>query len=478
MTTPPFSSNSSPPALRISRRFLPFADVLSDELPLSRLLRLSLFQFTAGMALVLLNGTLNRVMVIELGIPVSLVAMMVALPVMFAPLRALIGHRSDQYRSVLGCRRVPFIWGGTLAQFGGFAIMPFALILLSGDSLGPAWLGTAAAALAFLLVGAGMHTAQTAGLALATDIAPEANRPRVVAMLYLMLLVGMMISSFVFAALLQEFTQLRLIKVVQGAAAVTIVLNVIALWKQEARQPDLTRPDRDRPSFAQSWHALNQQPHTVRLLIAVALGTLGFSMQDILLEPYGGQVLGLSVSATTALTALFAAGMIAAFTLSSRRLGDGADPIRLAGYGTLVGIFAFAAVILSSPLDSPALFRLGTFFIGFGGGFFAVGTLIAVMSLNAHNQNGIALGAWGAVQASAAGLAIAAGGGIRDLVAGMALNGTLGSTLSGTSVGYGAVYYLEIFMLFAALIALGPLANGTFERRNHLEPMGMPEFPA
>jgi hypothetical protein len=38
------------------------------ELPLSRLLRLSLFQVSVGMVAVLLVGTLNRVMIVELGV--------------------------------------------------------------------------------------------------------------------------------------------------------------------------------------------------------------------------------------------------------------------------------------------------------------------------------------------------------------------------------------------------------------------------
>ena len=47
----------------IAPRYLPFVDVATDDVPLSRLLRLSLFQVTVGMALVLLMGTLNRVMI-------------------------------------------------------------------------------------------------------------------------------------------------------------------------------------------------------------------------------------------------------------------------------------------------------------------------------------------------------------------------------------------------------------------------------
>jgi BCD family chlorophyll transporter-like MFS transporter len=113
-------------------RFLPFADVATDDLPLSRLLRLSLFQVSVGIMLVLLVGTLNRVMIVELKVPASLVAIMISLPLLFAPFRALIGYRSDTHRSHLGWRRVPYMWMGTMLQFGGLSMMPFALLVLSG----------------------------------------------------------------------------------------------------------------------------------------------------------------------------------------------------------------------------------------------------------------------------------------------------------------------------------------------------------
>ncbi len=180
------------PRFTIDSRFLPFADAASADLPLHRLLRLSLFQVSVGMALALLNGTLNRVMIVELNVPVWIVSTMIALPLLFAPFRALMGYHSDQHRSVLGWRRVPYIWFGTLLQYGGLGIMPFALLVLSGEGRGPVIVGEIGAALAFLLLGAGLHSTQTAGLALATDIAPTETRPRVVALMYVMLLLGMM----------------------------------------------------------------------------------------------------------------------------------------------------------------------------------------------------------------------------------------------------------------------------------------------
>ena len=442
---------------KLSAGFLPFADAATAELPMGRLLRLSLFQVTVGMAVVLLIGTLNRVMIVELGVPAWLVALMVSLPLVFAPFRAVVGFKSDTHRSVLGWRRVPYLWFGTLIQFGGLSIMPFALILLSGDSHGPMWIGQAAAALAFLLVGAGLHTVQTVGLALATDIAPPKSQPRVVALLCMMLLVGMIGSALLFGLLLANFSQIRLIQVVQGSAVATIVVNGIALWKQEPRDPH--RNIGRQPSFGETWRMFTATPQARRQLVALGLGTVAFSMQDILLEPYGGQVMGLSVGATTAMTALLAVGGLCGFGIGARLLGRGADPYRLAGLAALAGLGAFAAVIFAAPLETQALFATGVFGIGLGAGLFAHCTLTAAMASAPRGHVGLTLGIWGAVQASAAGVAVAAGGLIRDGVALLAEAGRLGPTLETPATGYVAVYAIEIAFLFITLVAVGPLVR-------------------
>jgi BCD family chlorophyll transporter-like MFS transporter len=376
----------------VSLRMLPFADSATAELPLGQLLRLSLFQVTVGMAAVLLIGTLNRVMIVELGLPAWLVATMISLPLLFAPLRMLVGYRSDNHRSVLGWRRVPYIWFGTLMQFGGLAIMPFSLILLSGDSHGPPIIGQAGAALAFLLAGCGLHMTQTAGLALATDLAPARARPKVVALLCLMLLLGTVISALGFGVLLKPFSELRLIQVVQGAAATTMVLNGVALWKQEPR--NRVRIDEVRPTtFRESWRAYTKTGRAGRRLVAIGMGTVAFSMQDVLLEPYGGKVLHMSVSATTTLTALLAIGGATGLGLAARQLNRGADPYRVAGFGALAGLAAFASVIFAAPTGSPPLFAIGVALVGFGAGMFAHGTLTASMNMAHGDATGLALGA-------------------------------------------------------------------------------------
>ncbi|MCY4007243.1 MAG: PucC family protein [Rhodobacteraceae bacterium] len=440
---------------RLGPKYFPFADVASEELPLSRLLRLALFQVTVGMALVMLVGTLNRVMIVELNVPATLVGGMLALPVLFAPLRTFIGFKSDTHRSALGLRRIPYIWKGTLYQFGGFAIMPFALLVLSGYGEAidaPRWIGLSSAALSFLLVGAGVHIVQTAGLALATDLVPDEDQPKVVGLMYVMLLFGMVMAALIYGLLLEEYSPGRLIRILQGTAVLTMALNLLAMWKQEARDRERAQQMETvrHPTFAVAWRDLLARPGMVRLLTVIGLGTFGFGMADVLLEPYGGQALGFSVAGTTRLTALLAAGTLIGFAVASRALGRGGSAEEVARFGALTGIPGFAAIIVSSMAFGPMLFVIGTLVIGIGAGLFGHATLTAAIRAAPRDRVGLSLGAWGGVQATCAGIGIAGAGIVRDLLMATAPDFGLAA-----ATPYNVVFTLEIvFLLLAVLMAV------------------------
>lgn len=473
------------PLMHLTTRILPFSDAASEGLPMGQLLRLSLFQVSVGMATVMLLGTLNRVMIVELSVPATIVAVMIALPVLIAPFRTLLGFRSDTHRSAIGWKRIPYLWFGSLWQMGGLAVMPFALLVLSGQQVtGPSWAGEILAALAFLMTGLGLHMTQTAGLALASDRADDATRPRVVALLYVMFLVGMGVSSLVIGWLLRDFAPFTLIRVVQGAAVVGILLNLIALWRQENVKP-MSREERaaPRPRFREAWADLMAGGQAGRLLAVVFLGTMAFNMQDVLLEPYGGEILGLSVSATTLLTAVWASGALLGFTLAGRMLAQGVNTYRMGAFGILVGIAAFSTVIFAAPLDSHLMFFSGAGLIGFGNGLFAVATLTAAMTMPVTGTagHGLALGAWGAAQATGAGLSIAMGGALRDWIDAMATSGGLGEALNTPATGYSFVYHVEIGLLFVTLAALGPLVRiarvGPRNTQKGSARIGLADFP-
>jgi BCD family chlorophyll transporter-like MFS transporter len=121
----------------------------------------------------------------------------------------------------------------------------------------------------------------------------------------------------------------------------------------------------------------------------------------------------------------------------------------MASRGAMVGIPAFCAVILSAPQASAMLFICRVFSIGFGAGLFGHGTLTATMNSAPAGQAGLALGAWGAVQASTAGAAMALGGIIRDLAA----------QFTGSAMAYSTVYSLEVVLLLLTVLIMNPLVK-------------------
>ena len=468
---------------KISKNILPFSDAGSTNFSLFQLLRLSLFQISVGMATVMLAGTLNRVMIVELLVPASLVAIMIAIPVLIAPLRTFYGHKSDTYKSFIGWKRIPYMWFGSLFQFGGLAIMPFAIIILSGDqTVGPSWAGEVLVAIAFLFTGIGMHITQTVGLALAADRATKENRPRVAALLYFMFLFGMGISAVVIGILLADFSKLRLIQVVQGSAVLTLILNLVAVWRQEQIIINQQKNDKSEKFFL-SWKKFISDRKTNSLIWVVFWGTLAFSMQDVLLEPYGGQILGLSVSETTNLTGVWALGALLGLALAANNSKKTVSSVSNAMTALLIGIVGFSAIIFSSPMQFPFLYFLGTLFIGFGTGLFSVSLLIIAMALSSKTNlgSGFILGSWGAAQAIGAGLGIAVGGILRDVVNKIALSGYLGSTFENNSIGYIFVYHLEILFIFITLIVLGMLSQEINKRKikdHDQKSFGLTEIPS
>jgi BCD family chlorophyll transporter-like MFS transporter len=414
-----------------------------------KVLRLGLFQFGMGLTLAPITGTLNRVLIDNMRISAGLVGLLIAIHYFVSPVRALIGYRSDQQRA-RGRWRTPYIVMGALLTFGGIDTAGFSLVLLSGKGNLPYLPALIICLLIFLAYGVGVNVLETAYLALVSDLTPPKERGRVLAVLWMMLVLGTIVSSVLLGGLLVDYSDERLIAVLQTSALIFIVLTAVSLWKQERMRPDGTvisayEEVRVRVSLSESLRLLWHQRALRGLFVILFLGTAAFASHDILLEPYGGQVLHMSISATTGLTGLWGAAMLVAIPAAGWLLWRGYSPVLPILLGCAVGALGFLVISIASDAALITPFRSGVWLIGMGRGLFIVGSIALVMGLTDRSHAGLFLGLWGVMQALAQGLGAVGGGLARDLA-----EARTGSVV----LGYTAVYGAALFGLLIALLLL------------------------
>lgn len=414
-----------------------------------RVLRLGLIQFGVGLSLAPISGALNRVLITDLNIPAVGVAYLISLHYFISPVRALIGYRSDKARSN-GVWRTPYVVLGVMLTFGGLACAPFALILLSGDGILAFWQAMLICTAIFFAYGAGINILETVYLALVSDITPPDQRGKVISVLWMMLVLGTVTSAIIVSWLLRDYSHVRLIQVMQGSSVVFVLLTVVALWNQERLNTDGTiKSDievvRVRSSLWESLRKLSGQRVLKGLFVVIFIATLAFATHDILLEPYGGQVLGMSVSATMSLTALWGVMTLVGVAGAALLLWQKQSPAILIGMGCSVGLVGFGLISYASQAELVNWFRLGVSFISIGRGLFLVGSIILVMSLVDVSHAGLFLGIWGIVQAMAQGIGVIGGGLVRDVT--QYLTGNV-------ALGYTVVYVGSLTMLFIVLLVL------------------------
>jgi len=411
-----------------------------------RLLRLSLFQFGLGFSVVVFTGTLNRVLITEEGVPATVVGWLLSLSLFVAPIRVLLGARSDTTKRKFGYRRFPYIWFGTMMVFSGLSAAPFALLFLSrtstiGQTSTPFALGMLFSTFIFLIYAIGVHIAQTGYLALVTDIIPRNDRHNAVAFLWVALIIGQIASSLVIGWWLEEYSPFKLVQVLQSSSVIFVLLAIAAIWKQDPAG----MIDGSDESNATRLRAVLADGRNRLFFAVVFLGTFAITGQDVLLEPYGGQVLGMSVNETTRLTAVLGVGMLAAMLAAMAAHRRLASPLVLSLAACIAGLIGFGLIISTGLHRSAPIFAVGAGIIGFANGLFLIGTLSIVMALADTQTAGLYVGLWGLVQTTATG--------IGTLIGGLTRDAAMRASASVTT-GYTTFYSIELVLtvITAALL--------------------------
>jgi BCD family chlorophyll transporter-like MFS transporter len=418
-------------------------------------LRLGLFQFGMGLSLAPLTGTLNRVLIDEARIPAVAVGFLIAIHYFVSPARALIGFHSDQERA-RGNWRTPYVVLGAMLTYGGLATAPFSLILLSGNGAIGFWPAMVICTMIFLAYGIGVNIVETVYLALVSDITAPQERGRVLAVLWIMLVLGTIVSSVLVGMFLIDYNPMRLIRVMQGSAVIFVVLTFLSLWGQERLRPDGTVDSqqeaiRVRLSLGESLRMLASQKMMRGIFALLFIATAAFATHDVLLEPYGGQVLNMSVAATTRLTAWWGVAMLTAIALAGWLLWRGRSPVMPIFLGCASGILGFLIISYASDAALVGPFRAGVWLIGMGRGMFIVGSLALIMTITDQGHAGLFLGLWGVSQALAQGFGTIGGGLARDIA-----QHFTGSVV----IGYTSVYATSLLGLLVALLLLVAMRLG------------------
>jgi BCD family chlorophyll transporter-like MFS transporter len=409
-----------------------------SKMRLTTILRLGLRQFAAGMLSVLALGILNRVMHLELGVALGVVALVVGSQEFVAPVAIPIGHRSDR-RPYFGLHRTPYILGGALLVVVTVILAPWLAFWMAEQQASPV---TVVAGLAlFLAMGVGTYTAGTAYLSLIADLTTEEERGRVIAIVWAMLMLGILAGVFLGVSFLEQYTPQGLVSLFLVGAGIYLVCTVVAVWGLEPRGAAVA-PSSGTVGLrrAVAIMAANRQ---VQLFFGFMVCSQFFMfLQQVVLEPFGGRVFGMSVGETTRFNAFQMAGVLTGMGLAGAFLTRRLGLRRTAALGAAVAAAAFFLLALTAVAVWVEPVRPAILIMGLGLGIFTVGGIALMMGMAAPGQVGLYMGAWTMAQALARGFANLGGGALHDLA--LALSGQV-------TLAYAFVFALEGLGLLVAI---------------------------
>lgn len=407
--------------------------------------RLGLVQAAIGMVVVLMTSTLNRVMVIEVGLAALVPGLLVGLHFAVQVTRPHMGHGSDA-----SGRRTPWILGGMLLLVAASVAAAASTAVTATDRT----LGLALSVVAFTGIGIGISASSTPFLALLAERVEAERRSGAAAMTWILMIVGIIATAGVGGALLDPFSYPRLIAVTAGVGAVALLLCAVALIGNEPVRawPASTGSESAKTSFRDAFREVWAEEGARRFAFFIFVSMLAYSAQDLILEPFAGAVFGMTPGESTQVAGMQHGGVLVgmiAGALGARRWGT---LTRWAAAGCAASAVAFVVLAATAFGGSAGAMRGAVFVLGLANGAFAVGAIGAMMGMMHEGRGGRAglrMGFWGAAQALAYGLGGFAGAAGSDVAR---------WALGAPAAGYATVFVAEaaLFLAAAVLIARAP----------------------
>jgi BCD family chlorophyll transporter-like MFS transporter len=448
----PFTDFASSVAAQTANYQPPTIQSIEPTPMLLKRLQLGLLHVAVAMTLVPINSTLNRVMIKELSISAALVASLASLPYLFSPIQVAIGSYSDRH-PILGFRRTPYILAGLILCVVGVIFSPQAAFLMHDDFS----LGLLAGILAFGAWGMGYNLSAVSYLSLASELSPENSRGKTIAVMFFMMIISIIATAIGLSRMVDPYTPQALIRAFGYTAASALTLGLLGLIRLEPRSSGLSPRPSENYTVKEMTSAIIANPVARTFFVYLLLLLAAILGQDVLLEPFGAEAFGMTVTQTTRITSIWGTFVLLAIILAGLLEGRLSRRI-VAQFGNVGALLGFIVIVISGILVNRHVFYAGVTLLGLGTGLSTVANLSLMFDLTVPGMVGLYIGAWGFANALSRLTGSVLGGVVRDVV-----TQVTGHALT----GYLVVFGIEALMLFIAAMMLYRIDVQSFKQRAH-----------
>ena len=415
--------------------------------------QLGLIHVAVAMTLVPINSTLNRVMIKELSISATLVAIFASLPYLFAPIQVAIGSYSDRH-PIFGYRRTPYIFTGLLLCVLGVIVSPQVAFLMADNFS----LGLLLGILAFGAWGMGYNLSAVSYLSLASELSGEKERGKTIATMWFMMIVSIIVTAIGLSRMVDPYTPEALIRAFGAVSVSALILGLIGLIKLEPHSSiSSSTAQADAYTLRQMTAAITANPVARVFFIYLLLLLAAILGQDVLLEPFGAEAFDMTVTQTTRITSIWGTFVLIAILIAGFLEGR-VSKRRIAQFGNTGALLGFIVIVISGMMINKNVFYAGVTLLGFGTGLSTVANLSLMFDLTIPEHVGLYIGAWGFSNALSRLTGSILGGVVRDVV-----TQSTGQALS----GYLVVFSIEALMLLVATYMLYRIDINAFTRKAH-----------
>jgi BCD family chlorophyll transporter-like MFS transporter len=416
-------------------------------------LQLALIHTAVAMTLVPLTGTLNRVMIFEFGLSKTVFTLLAIFPYIFSPIQVAIGSYADRH-PILGYRRTPHILLGLILCAAGLGISSWMVSLIQQNFT----LGILIGLLAFFLWGMGYHFSAVSYFALASEISGEKGRGTTIAIMFFIMVVGIVTTSLAVGQMATVATFEALSRAFWIISASALTLGLLGLIRLEPRfNNSSSDPAARTHTLREMYVAITSNPPARVFVIYLLFLLAAILGQDVLLEPFGAQAFGMSIAETSRIVSYSQALTLIAFFVAGymeRRV----EKKKIAQMGNIFATLGFLVIVVSGVTRSLGIFYIGIMLLGFGTGIATVANLSLMYNLTVREDVGLYIGAWGFSNGISRGVGLLMAGIVAD-----AATRLTGDALS----GYLIVFGIEALMLVVAAAMLYRINVTAFHKKIH-----------